>query len=223
VFRSVPAAQATRKVISEDKIHLVHSFYTCPVSLTMGLPKWFYDKAKSGGALIDQATHNLDFLRYLFGEVSEARGTARNPVHKKKPGYTIDETLGLILTFRSGIVAAHTHTWVGDTWRNEMTFSGEKNFYRLNLNSGFMACEKPVKVTGKLAGGKVKKPVPGTASFQFQQDSRSIYDYQNELFLKQVATGNWKSNPSDYSDGLKTLELTHVCDRALAGGVVKVK
>ena len=222
VFRSVPVAQALRKIIRNDKIHLVNSLYACHVSLSMSLPKWFYDKAKSGGALIDQATHNLDFLRFLFGEVLEVRGTANNPVHKKKTGYTINETLGLILTFRSGIVAVHTHTWVGDAWRNEITLSGEKNFYRLNLGTALLTADKPVTEKCVQAGGKMKKSTSGAIPFKFQQEARSIYEYQNEIFLKQVVSGNWKNNPSDYADGLKTLQLTHACDQSLAGRVVKM-
>lgn len=222
VFRSTPVAQAARELFKRDKIHLIHSFYACPVSLNMGLPKWFYDKAKSGGALVDQATHNLDFLRCLFGEVSEVRGMARNPVHKKKPGYTIDETLGLIMIFKSGIVCAHTHTWVGDAWRNEMTFSGEKNFYRLNLNRGLLTGDKPVAEDLNFSGGKRNKPSKENSSFQFQQDARSTFEYEQSIFLKQVVSGNWQTNPSDYADGLKTLELTHACDRALGGAVVKI-
>ena len=223
VFRSTPVAQAVRELVRRDKIHLVHSFYACPVSLNMGLPKWFYDKSKSGGALIDQATHNLDFLRYLFGEVGEVRGVARNPVHKKKPGYTIDETLGLIMTFKNGIVCAHTHTWVGDAWRNELNFSGEKNFYRLNLNKGLLTGDKPVAGDLNFSGGGKNKVTAGNVPFRFQQDEElSIFEYQHRIFLKQVATGKWQTNPSDYADGLRTLELTHACDRALAGGMVKL-
>ena len=222
VFRSMPVVRALRKIIRDDHFHLIHSFYACDVSLKMSLPKWFYDKAKSGGALIDQATHNLDFLRCLFGEVSEVRGTAKNPVHKKKAGYTIDETLGLILTFRNGMVAVHTHSWVADRWRNEITLSGEKNLYRLNLNTGCLTSDQPVAAECNLYDGKKKKTVSEKTPFQFQQEPGSIYKFENEVFLKQVKSGDWSSNPSDYSDALKSLHLTLACDQALAGGVIKV-
>ncbi|MDD5482614.1 MAG: Gfo/Idh/MocA family oxidoreductase [Kiritimatiellae bacterium] len=218
VFRSTPVVQALRKAIGRDRIHLVHSFYACNVSLTMALPKWFYDKAKSGGALIDQATHNLDLLRFLFGEVSAVRGAALNPVKRKKGGYTVDETIGLILTFRRGIIAAHTHTWVGDRWRNEMTMSGEKNFYRLDLNKGNLTGDRPASAECDLYSRKGGKTKTASAPLQFQQSARSIYEYQNKIFLKQVVSGDWRNNPSDYADGLKTLQLTLACDRVLAGG-----
>ncbi len=222
VFRSTPVVQAVRKAVAGDRIHLINSFYACNVSLSMGLPKWFYDKAKSGGALIDQATHNLDVLRYLFGEVSEVRGIAANPVHKKKAGYTVEETIGLLLTMKSGVVTVHMHSWVADRWRNEFLISGEKNLFRVNLNTGSLTSDVPVAAACDLTAGKGKKKTPPPAPLQFQQEKRSIYEFENEIFLKQVATGDWSKNPSDYADGLKTLHLTLVCDRALAGKVAKV-
>ncbi len=219
VFRSTPLIRALREAIGKDRIHLIHSFYACNVSLNMSLPKWFYDKSKSGGALVDQATHNLDLLRFLFGEVAEVRGTATNPVNRKKSGYTIDEILGLILVFRKGIVGVHTHSWVADRWRNELSFSGEKNLYRLNLNAGSLTSDPALAAECNIYGGKKKKKAP----FQFQQKPGSIYAYENEVFLRQVKSGDWSANPSDYADGLKSLHLTLACDQALlTGTVVKV-
>lgn len=222
VFRCLPVIQALRKIIRSDRIHLVHSFYGCDVSLNMGLPRWFYDKARSGGALIDQATHNLDLLRSLFGEVSEVRGLARNPVRKKKAGYTIDEALGLILAFRNGMLGTHEHSWVADRWRNEIILSGEKNLYRLDLNTACLTSDQPLAADCDLYRGKKGKTAAPDLPLRFQQEARSIYEYENELFLKQVGSGDWRHNPCDYSDGLQSLRLTLACDAALARGLAKV-
>jgi len=214
VFRSTPAVQRLRVLMRDDHIHLIQSFYGCNVSLTMGLPIWFYDKAKSGGALVDQATHNLDLLRYLFGEVQEVRGTARNPVHKQRKGYTIDETLGLVFTFANGIIGTHVHTWVGDAWRNELVFSGEKRVYRLFPSTGRLVVEQPsADANNPLSRNLTKTAAKG--AFEFQQGSRSIYEYENEIFLKMVKSGDWSINPCDYTDGWKSLRLTLACNKAL--------
>lgn len=214
VFRSLPVVQRLRQIMQDDVIHLIQSFYGCNVSLTMGLPVWFYDKAKSGGALVDQATHNLDLLRYLFGEVKEVRGNANNPVHKKRKNYTIDETLGLVFTFANGILGTHVHTWVGDAWRNELVFSGEKRIYRLSPSAGRLVVEQPsADKHDPLSRRMNKTAVKGV--FEFQQESRSNYAYENEIFLKMVKTGNWRINPCDYTDGWKSLQLTLACDQAL--------
>jgi len=214
VFRCMPAVQRLRVLMRDDPIHLIQSFYGCNVSLTMGLPAWLYDKAKSGGALVDQATHNLDLLRYLFGEVKEVCGNANNPVHNKRTGYTIDETLGLVLKFASGIIGTHMHTWVSDAWRNEFVFSGKKRLYRLFPNTGRLVIEQPsAGEHNRLSRHLTKTAIKGV--FEFQQGRQPIYEYENEIFLKMVKTGDWSINPCDYTDGWKSLRLTLACDKAL--------
>ncbi|MDD5677116.1 MAG: Gfo/Idh/MocA family oxidoreductase [Kiritimatiellae bacterium] len=218
VFRSLPAVQRLRALMQDDPIHLVQSFYGCNVSLTMGLPVWFYDKTKSGGALVDQATHNLDLLRYLFGEVREVHGYARNPVHRKRKTYTIDETLGLVFTFASGMLGSHMHTWVGDAWRNELVFSGEKRLYRLFPNTGRLVIERSaVEVSAPIARQQAVKSL-ADGILEFQPATRSKYEYENDTFLKMVKTGKWDINPCDYTDGWKSLRLTLACDKAITQG-----
>jgi predicted dehydrogenase len=198
VFRSMPIVRSLVKAIRDDRIHTVSSFYGCSVSLGMSLPPWFYDKTLSGGALVDQATHNLDLLRMLMGEAAVLRGVASNPVHGKKKGYTIDEAIGLSFVFESGAVGGHVHTWVGDAWRNEMTLIGEKRLYRIDLGKGTLS------ITGTGA--------PRMAT----QDQARMYWHENERFLSMVKSGDWKDNPSGYADAARTLRLTLECDRALA-------
>jgi predicted dehydrogenase len=168
------------------------------VSLDMSLPAWFYDKKLSGGALVDQATHNLDLLRRFVGEVAQARGVASNPVHGKKKGYTVDEVLSVSLVFKNGAAGGHVHTWVGDKWRNELVLSGEKRLYRLDLAKGVLTVEQ----------GRTTRTVT--------QDHGRMYEHQNKVFLGMVVSGDWTRNPCDYADGLKTLELTMLCDRAIS-------
>ncbi len=216
VFRSNQVVAALKEQIKGDKIHLVQSFYGCGVSLDMKLAPWFYKKEISGGALVDQATHNLDLLRSLFGEVEEVRGFAGNPVHQKKPGYTVDEVISLSFRFENGLLASHIHTWVGDGWRNEIVLSGEKALYRLSP-CGKLQVER--KSQDPLKAKAEKKAEDGC----FEQKG-SIYADENEVFLKMLKSGDWSKNPSTYRDALKTLELTLACDKAVSkGGTVKLK
>lgn len=206
VFRSTNLTQELKKLMKDDRIHLVQSLYACGVSLSMSLPLWFYDKSKSGGALIDQATHNLDLLRCLFGEVTEVKGFASNPVKRKRKGYTIDEVISLSFKFESGALGSHIHTWVGDGWRNEILLSGEKALYRLIPGSKLVVERKdcdPLKKAKKKAGDCV------------YELKGAMFSYENDAFIKMVRSGDWSKNPSSYQDALKTLQLTLACDRAL--------
>ena len=220
VFRFMPVIEALRKAIKDDSIHLIQSFYGCDISLAMSLAPWFYDKEKSGGGLVDQATHNFDLMRFLFGEVKEIHGMATNPVKKKCNGYTIDETIGLIFLFANGIIGCHTHTWVGDSWRNEIMISGEKCLYRLNPNTGSLVVEDAKKTLDLNKGKLVEKKQTG--ALDFEQDARSLYEYENECFLNQVTSDDWSHNLLDYEDGLKTLRFTIACDKAVACGKAKL-
>ncbi|MDD2710480.1 MAG: Gfo/Idh/MocA family oxidoreductase [Verrucomicrobiae bacterium] len=216
VFRTQAMVQLFKKASADDKIHVLQSFYGCGVSLNMALPAWFYEKEKSGGALVDQATHNLDLLRYLFGEVREILGAAENPVHKKKKGYTVDEALSMTLRFEDGAVGSHLHTWVGDAWRNEIMLSGEKRLYRLLLGKRRLVVEGPdaaLKPIKKMFRG----PRGPNGELVFE-DKGNFYGYENDIFLDQVKSGKWGENPSDYADGLKSLELTVACDKAVTKG-----
>lgn len=203
VFRAMPVVEELSRSLAGDRVHAIQSFYRCAVSLTRELPAWFYDKARSGGALVDQATHNFDLLRLLFGEVAEVRGLASNPVRSKEEGYTIDEVLSLSMRFESGAVCSHTHSWVADGWRNDIVMQGEKRIYQFDVWQGKLTVRE------------------GEESREFTQDQEKMYHHQNVVFLDMVKSGDWSRNPSTYSDAVKTLHLTLACDRAAASGEVQ--
>jgi predicted dehydrogenase len=199
VFRSMPIVQKLREAMADDTVDLVQSLYGCPVSRSRKLPSWFFDKRRSGGPLVDQATHNLDLLRTLLGEVVEVCGLAANPLTAKEPGYTIDEVLSLSFRFAGGALGGHVHTWIGDQWRNEMLLVGRKRVYRLDLARGILSVEQ------------------GARRRVTEQVQKRMYDHENARFLEQVRSGDWSANPCTYDDGLATLRLTLACDRAVSG------
>jgi predicted dehydrogenase len=197
VFRSMPTVARFQAARADDRVHLVQSCYACNMSLSRTFPPWFYEKERSGGALIDQATHNIDLLRMLMGEAVEVRSLAANPVTPKGRGYTVEEVFALSFLFEGGAAGGHVHTWVGDTWRNEIVFFGEKRLYRLGLGSGTLTVEE------------------GSETRTFRQEQGRMYEHENARFLEMVKSGKWAQNPCSYRDGLNTLKLTVACDRAL--------
>ena len=196
-FRALPIVETLRAALAEDRIHSVQSLYMCDVSLTMGLRPWFYELDKSGGAMVDQATHVFDLLRTLMGEVGEVKAIGSNPVRQKKDGYTIDEAIGLAMLYESGAVGTHTHSWVADTWRTEVLLSGEQRLYRLDLTGGSLTIAEAGRST--------------THTYQ-----GNLYAFENDHFAAMVTSGDWSSNLCDYDDAARSLSLTLECNRALA-------
>lgn len=196
-FRALPIVKTLRAALAEDRIHTVQSLYLCDVSLTMGLRPWFYELEKSGGAMVDQATHVFDLLRTLMGEVVEVKAIGSNPVRRKADGYTIDEAIGLAMLYENGAVGTHTHSWVADTWRTEIMLSGEHRLYRLDLTSGSLTITEAGRST--------------THTYQ-----GSLYTFENDYFAGMVTSGDWSANLCDYDDAARSLSLTLQCNRALA-------
>jgi myo-inositol 2-dehydrogenase / D-chiro-inositol 1-dehydrogenase len=70
-------------------------------------PEWWRDPARSGGQVIEQATHLLDTLRFLIGE-AEVHGTTNGPPAQGDHG--VDRAVVSALRFHSGVVGSLTCT-----------------------------------------------------------------------------------------------------------------
>jgi len=71
-----------------------------------GRDDWYADLARSGGLAMDMITHDYDFLRWCFGDVSRvmARGLATRSLDH------LDYCL-VLLRFRSGVIAHVEGSW----------------------------------------------------------------------------------------------------------------
>src|SRR3954453_437427 len=66
-LRYFGAADAAREALAGRTVGLANGYYWCGVG--RGTGHWLVQRAKSGGQLVEQATHTLDMLRYLVGEI----------------------------------------------------------------------------------------------------------------------------------------------------------
>jgi myo-inositol 2-dehydrogenase / D-chiro-inositol 1-dehydrogenase len=71
-------------------------------------PEWWRDPTRSGGQVIEQATHLLDTLRVLLGEVTEVCAAASDQAGRGGQG--VDTAVVSALRFRSGVVGSLTCT-----------------------------------------------------------------------------------------------------------------
>jgi len=200
VIRPMPIVQKLRELMADDSVHVAQSLYLCDISLKPeAMAPWLFDKEVSGGPIVEQGTHNLDLLRYLFGEACAVRGISANPVRAKDSAYSVEEAVSLGFVFEKGSLCTHTHSWVSGHFINEMVLSGEKRLYRLGLTSGTLRWQEN--------GGEIHT---------FSQGDGSIFAYEDAIFLKQVASGDWSRNICSYADGMATLGLCLAADQALS-------
>jgi myo-inositol 2-dehydrogenase / D-chiro-inositol 1-dehydrogenase len=64
-------------------------------------PAWWRDAARSGGQVVEQATHVLDLARLLAGEVTEVQAAA---APSSDPGRSVADATTAVLRFASGAV-----------------------------------------------------------------------------------------------------------------------
>ena len=68
-------------------------------------PAWWADAGRSGGQVVEQATHVLDLARLLAGEVAEVQAVA---APSSAPGRDVDDATAALLRFESGAVGTLT-------------------------------------------------------------------------------------------------------------------
>ena len=81
-----------------------------------GANSWFMDHSRSGGVLLDLATHDFDWLRWTLGEVTLVNSRSLGAHTGTGPDYALT-----VLSFDSGAIAHVESTWM-DPGGSRMTF-----------------------------------------------------------------------------------------------------
>ncbi|EJB02157.1 putative dehydrogenase [Rhizobium leguminosarum bv. trifolii WSM597] len=68
-------------------------------------PEWWWKEGKSGGQMVEQATHLLDLARWLIGDVTEVYGRASYKDRPEFPGLDVPTVTTASLTFETGVIA----------------------------------------------------------------------------------------------------------------------
>jgi myo-inositol 2-dehydrogenase/D-chiro-inositol 1-dehydrogenase len=90
--------------------------------------EWFHDEAQSGGIILDQMVHDLDFARWNAGEVQ----TAFARIRKNGEGLDAVTSAQVVLTHTSGAISYVGGTWArpGTTFRTTFEIAGTGGILR---------------------------------------------------------------------------------------------
>lgn len=147
---------------------------------------WLRVYAKSGGQMLEQATHTLDMMRYLCGDVKEVitRRASRELKEIDCP-----DIHSVLLTFKSGAVGSITATWAYDPkdWAHA-------NILYITYGDRMIRWTAP-EIT--LNGG-------GKPPEKMAREEQII----DEVFVRAVQSGDGSAILSPYSDAIKSLELS---------------
>lgn len=159
---------------------------------TPGVP-WYPMQSKSGGQLVEMATHHIDQLRYLLGEVTTVYAAADTRInHLKQPEYEVFDVNCMTLTFASGVVANFANNMISGHGAPKAARGVHIFCDGMTLSHQLGG---PLQI---LTAGGVEE-VPDGVDAMLEQD---------RAFVRAVAEGRPELIRSDYRNGIRTLAVT---------------
>lgn len=195
VMRYYGCIQKAREVIQNEKIGLVIGKYLAGVPGKEG--SWLHKKELSGGQVIEQATHIADTMRYLAGDVEEVcsykfQGINRN-IYK---GYDAEDASVTSMKLKNGAIASLLCTWLGPS------------------SAGIELIGRDLSVSYERRILTVER---GDKKETYGEESNPMFE-EAQSFVTAVRENKPSLIKSDYSDAVKTLELTVKCNISMETG-----
>ena len=183
-LRYLGSTRIVRNLLQDIPLNMVVGKYWCGTG--HGDPgAWLRQINKSGGQLVEQATHTIDMMRYLGGEVETVYAMQANRVLKDTD---CPDTNSVAIQFTNGAIGSLTATWAYDPgdWSQANVLDIFYEAQMLNWN--------PSRVSLRESGEWVEKTAPGPTI--------------DEVFVESVRTGEPANILSPYSDAVKTLAIS---------------
>ncbi len=194
-LRYFPVADAARGFLAGKKIAMVAGNRWGGVP--GGADHWWRVMARSGGMFHEMATHNMDFIRYLVGDVATVCARYSLNVLGDAENLTVPDSQVIVMEFKNGATGYFSATCAltkGGGWSSTDIILRD-----LMLRVSF----EDIKVAPEGAA-EIGLPEPG---MNIQQ-----------AFIHAIRTGDRSVIRSDYADALKTTEVTLGANESAATG-----
>ncbi|TBL73952.1 Gfo/Idh/MocA family protein [Paenibacillus thalictri] len=165
---------------------------------------WWRVQAQSGGQFVEQATHAVDMLRYLCGDVTEVYAAfGHRAMHETVEGLDVADVGTVTMKLASGAVATISNTCL------------LPSSHHIGLD--VYTAEGVLEVRA----GSLKDI--GKSQTVETKNVSDPYVLENEAFLHAVRTGDTSLIRSDYLDGFRSLQVTSAANEsALSGQPVRI-
>ena len=191
VLRYMDIVEKAKDFLQDKRIALVLGRYFGQVP---GAGKgWYSKKEKSGGQIVEQATHILDLMRYLAGDVDSLYGQGFSGINKFE-NYDVEDASIVNMHFNSGALGSLTCNWL---------LSGYQSALEI-ITKGFQIQCSTTSL--KIISGNKREEFLPSNNFALLQD---------EIFVEAVKNNDPAKIKSDYSDGLKSLEVTLAANESM--------
>lgn len=167
----------------------------------VGLPYYRFQD-KSGGQLVEQATHQIDLLRELVGEISTVYAQADTRINHVRvaPDYEIFDVNCMTLRFANGAVGNFANS-------QALTYRAPNGVNGIHILADGVAVSLGSNLRIQRADGVEEVPVNPNPMYQ-----------EDEAFVHAVAQGRPELILSDYANGVRTLAVTLAGERSARTG-----
>ena len=187
-----------KQALSGLDIGLLQGTYYGPLPPT----PWWRVQEMSGGQIVEQATHTVDLMRFLGGEVSTVYAAGATRILKDVENLDIYDVNAVTLTFKSGAVGALLTTCGRDSWGGPDWFTGVTVFA-----SGLSISAWLNRVTIRRPDSEEVTEAKTDAMFEGDRN-----------FVTAVMALDASTVCSDYSNGVRTLEVTLAATESARSG-----
>lgn len=196
------AADRARELMQGKPIGMALGFYLG------GLPgtPWWRVQAQSGGQLVEQATHTVDLMRWLVGDITTVYGAGALRVHTETPHYDIFDVATTTLHFQSGVIGTVANTSI----LGSGTAAGAPSGVHLLL--GDLRLEvwgSTLKVTSAVKGGAK------TEEFRWTSNPMML---QDQAFVEAVGRRDPARVRAPYPEAARTLAVTLAAEESARTG-----
>ncbi|MCM3740607.1 Gfo/Idh/MocA family oxidoreductase [Oceanobacillus luteolus] len=182
-LRYLDTVAIAKEYLADKKIAMVRGHY---LSAFVHTP-WYREMEKSGGQLVEQATHIVDMIRYLAGDITKVHANMNLLVSEEIPNINIPDVTSVNFLMESGAVGHLDASFTQPDHRMGMELLG--NQFRLS----FEGAELTIVEAGH------------TVIYRSKTD---YYAKQAEDFIEAIRTNNKSLILSDYENGMETLRVT---------------
>ena len=186
--------------------------------------EWWKDKKLSGGQLLEQTIHQLDYIRYVLGEPELVFSMAQRGFIEEE-GYNTDDLSVTAVRFECGTlmtVGTGCYAETGDAFDSKTIFSAKDKRGEMKLLETF-----------EIFGGKPGEEasignlvVKGDGGLSDASKEGVVYKNESEpgficdrTFLEAVISRDPSKIRSSYSDALKTLAFGIACNMSMESGM----
>ena len=199
-----------RKMVQEGKAGRPCMWRRIQASPTPAVPgesrQWYSESALSDGPLVESGAHDIDFLRYTFGEVTTVTGHVE---HLRSYGDVLDNTI-VILQLENGDSALVHWSW-------SLPRGSRAGFNGMDVIGPDGCIHDPRRVDGKWTidiskGDGVVESIP----FENEHGPTTWFGGQLADFITAIQTGSEPRGTGE--DGLKTQEVYAAAVRSMEEG-----